>query len=125
MTVEQAYAYLYIGALVVLAALIGVMLTRAIIGPRITDRMLSINVTGTLVIAAIAVFSQYLHEGYLVDVALIYSMISFVSVLIMASVYIPAHPFRTPFGAGAFNSPEGTKNVPETKKHKKAGRKRR
>lgn len=125
MTVEFAYSCLYIGALIVLAALIGVMVIRAIIGPRITDRILSINVLGTLVIASIAVFSQYLKEGYLLDVALIYSMISFVSVLIMASVYIPARPFRTPFGAGAFNSPEGTKKVPETKKHKKTGRKRK
>ena len=90
MTVEFAYGCLYIGVLIVLAALIGLMVVRAIIGPRITDRILSINVLGTLVISAIAVLSRYLDEGYLLDVALIYTMISFVSVLIMASVYIPA-----------------------------------
>lgn len=125
MTVELAYSSLYIGTLIVLAALIGVMVIRAIIGPRITDRILSINVLGTLVIAAIAVFSRYLDEGYLVDVALIYTMISFVSVLIMASVYIPARPFRGPFGASAFNAPEETKTAPEMKKMRKRGRKKK
>lgn len=125
MTVEFAYSSLYIGTLIVLAALIGVMVIRAIIGPRITDRILSINVLGTLVIAAIAVFSRYLDEGYLVDVALIYTMISFVSVLIMASVYIPARPFRGPFGASAFSAPEETKTAPEMKKMRKRGRKKK
>ena len=117
MTVEFAYGCLYIGVLIVLAALIGLMVVRAIIGPRITDRILSINVLGTLVISAIAVLSRYLDEGYLLDVALIYTMISFVSVLIMASVYIPARPFRGPL--------EEDKKAPETRKRKKTGRKRR
>ena len=125
MTVEFAYGCLYIGVLIVLAALIGLMVVRAIIGPRITDRILSINVLGTLVISAIAVLSRYLDEGYLLDVALIYTMISFVSVLIMASVYIPARPFRGPVGAAAMSSPEEDKKTPENKKRKKTGRKRR
>ncbi len=124
MTVEQAYGYLYIGTLIVLAVLIGVMLVRAIIGPRVTDRILAINVTGTLVIAAVAVFSRYLNEGYLVDVALIYTMISFVSVLILASVYIPEHPSRAPFGPGAMDSPEENEKPSGRKKRRKGGRRR-
>jgi hypothetical protein len=49
-----------------------------------------------MIICCIVILSRYLDEGYLVDVALIYAMISFVSVLIYASTYIPAKPGRRP-----------------------------
>ena len=65
-------------------------LIRAMIGPRITDRILSINMLGTMVISGIAVLSRLLDESYLVDVALIYAMISFLAVMMLAEVYIPA-----------------------------------
>ena len=97
MTVGEAYTCLYTGALVILAVLIGVMLIRSIRGPGVTDRILSINMIGTLVISCIAVLYAYLGESYLLDVALIYTMISFVTVLVLASVYIPAKPKRKEF----------------------------
>ena len=88
MSVETAYQYLYLGALIVLGILMGCMLIRSIIGPRITDRILCINMIGTLVICSIAILSQMLKEDYLTDIALIYAMLSFLTVLILASVYI-------------------------------------
>ncbi len=88
MTVEMAYQYLYTGALVILAVLIGLLLIRSAIGPRITDRILCINMIGTLVICSIAILSQMLQEAYLTDIALIYAMLSFLTVLVLASVYI-------------------------------------
>ena len=91
---DNAYRVLYNVALIVLAILIGVMLVRAVIGPRVTDRILSINMIGTMVICSIAIFSQLLGEGYLLDVALIYALISFVTVLVFAMVYIPSKPKR-------------------------------
>ncbi len=100
MSIETAYNILYMGSLIIFAILIGVMLVRSVIGPRITDRILSVNMIGTMIICCIVILSRYLDEGYLVDVALIYAMISFVSVLIYASTYIPAKPGRRPLGAG-------------------------
>ena len=94
MTVETAYQYLYGGALIVFLILIGAMVVRSIIGPRSTDRIMSVNMLGTMTICAIAILSFLLHEGYLTDVALIYAMISFVAVLMMASMFIPAKPGR-------------------------------
>ena len=98
MTVDMAYQYLFTGALTVLAILIGIILVRSIIGPRITDRILCINMIGTLVICSIAILSQMLKEDYLTDIALIYAMLSFLTVLILASVYIrkkdPKHDVR-------------------------------
>ena len=80
MTVETAYQYLYVGALIVFLILIGAMVVRSIIGPRSTDRIMSVNMLGTMTISSIAI------------VALIYAMISFVAVLMMASMFIPAKP---------------------------------
>ena len=92
MTVEQAYQIIYGGALIVLILLIGAMVIRSIIGPRSTDRIMSVNVLGTMTICSIAVLSVLLDEGYLADVALIYAMISFVAVLMMASMFVPSRP---------------------------------
>ena len=97
MDIKEAYQILYSGALIALIVLIGAMLVRAIKGPRITDRIMSINMIGTLVTAGIVILSQLLQEGFLVDVALIYTMISFVSILILARVYVPEDPERRPF----------------------------
>lgn len=95
--VNVAYRVLFILALAVLACMIGIMLVRCIKGPRVTDRILSINMIGTMVISCIAILSVLLEEGYLTDVALIYGMLSFVAVLVFAMVYIPAHPGRDEF----------------------------
>ncbi len=94
MSVEAAYHYLYMTVLILFALLATVMMIRAIIGPRITDRVLSVNMIGTIVISCIAVLSVMLKESYLVDVALIYAMISFISVLILISVYLPNRQLR-------------------------------
>ena len=102
MTVADAYQYLYKSALIVLLILVGVMLVRSLIGPRILDRLLSINMIGTMVISAICVMTRMLDESYLADVALIYAMVSFISMLIMASMYISARrlPSSEPAGEG-------------------------
>ena len=92
MKIEQAYQILYGGALIVLILFIGLMVIRSIIGPRSTDRILSVNMLGTMTIYSIAILSVLLDEGYLADVALSYAMISFVAVLMMASVFVPSRP---------------------------------
>ena len=116
MTVDEAYICLYTGALVVLAVLIGVMLIRSIMGPGVTDRILSINMIGTMVISCIAILYAYLGESYLLDVALIYTMISFVTVLVLASVYIPAKPKRNGFEHGNGSASAAVSRRPKRKK---------
>lgn len=75
-----------------LLILIGLMVIRSIIGPRSTDRIVAVNMLGTMTICSISILSVMLGEGYLADVALIYAMISFVAVLMMASMFIPPKP---------------------------------
>ena len=89
MSVEQAYQVLFSGALIVLLFFIGALVIRSVIGPRSTDRIMCVNMLGTMTICSIAILSFLLKEGYLADVALIYAMISFVAVLMMASMFIP------------------------------------
>lgn len=97
MSIEDAYQTLYSVALLVFAVLLIIMLVRAARGPGVPDRLLSINMIGTLVIASILVLSSLLSELWLVDVALTYTMISLISVVILARVYIPDESERSPF----------------------------
>ena len=88
MSIEQAYQALYSLALLVIAILIAIMIYRSIKGPQITDRILSVNMINTMVVVTFFILGALLDEAYLMDVAIIYALISFVSTLIFASVYI-------------------------------------
>ncbi len=84
----QAYVFLLVGALVFLAVMVVLCLIRAIIGPRIADRVVAVNMMGTMVMVIISVLALLLEEGYLVDICLIYAMISFLAVIILTKVYM-------------------------------------
>ena len=85
---ERAYEVFFTGALIVLAVLVVLCLVRAIIGPRVADRIVSVNMTGTMVIVMIAIMALMLEEGYLADICLIYAMISFLAVIVLTKVYM-------------------------------------
>ncbi len=85
---EQAYGVLFTVLLIILALLFFACLIRAVIGPRMADRIVAINIMGTMVMVAIAVLAVMLQEGYLVDICLIYAMISFLAVIILTKVYM-------------------------------------
>lgn len=87
---EQYYSYLYIGVLICLGIGILFALIRTIIGPRIADRIMGINIIGTLSLGAIAVLAVYLNEGWLTDVSLVYCILSFLAVVVLAQLYISA-----------------------------------
>ena len=97
MSLQEAYHLLYSAALIALALLAGMVLLSAAFKKTVTDRILCINMLGTLVIASIAVLSRQLEEAYLLDVGLIYTMISFIAVLMLALTYIPPKPKRRMF----------------------------
>ena len=85
---EAAYHFVFTAALIILAILVILCLVRAIIGPRVADRIVSVNMTGTMVIVMIAILALMLEEGYLVDICIIYAMISFLAVIILTKVYM-------------------------------------
>ena len=84
----EAYGVLYNAALVVLGILLFACLIRAIRGPRIADRVIAINMMGTLIVIIICVLSFLMSEGYLVDVAIVYTMLSFLAVVLLTKVYM-------------------------------------
>ncbi len=63
-------------------------LFRAIRGPRIADRIVSINMICTLTMVMICVLACMLREGYLADVALIYALLGFLAVVVLCKVYM-------------------------------------
>lgn len=91
---EQALHFLLLGCIIVLAVCMFFCLIRAIIGPRISDRIVSINMIGTMTIMIITILSVLLHEGYLVDVAMLYAMMSFLAVVVLTKVYMGVYVER-------------------------------
>ena len=85
---NAAYETLFTAVLVVLGVLLFPCLIRAVRGPRIADRVVGINMIGTITIMIIAVLALMLKEGYLVDIAIIYAMLSFLAVVVLVKIYI-------------------------------------
>ncbi len=85
---SNVYDILYTVAMVVIGLLIIACLVRAIRGPRIADRIIAANMTGSMVVILIAILSFVMNEGYLVDIAMIYTMLSFLAVVLLTKVYM-------------------------------------
>ena len=85
--IQKAYDALLIGSMLVLAVLIIFSMLRSVRGPGIADRIIAVNMIGTMIIMIIAVLSVYLGENYLTDICLIYALISFLGVVVLCKVY--------------------------------------
>lgn len=84
----MAYQALFTFALLVLSVLLFACLLRSIRGPKVVDRIVSVNMLGTLTIIIIGILALMLNQGSLADVALIYAMISFLAVVVLCKVYM-------------------------------------
>ena len=85
---ETAYKIVCGPLLILLAAMVCACLIRAVKGPRMADRIVAVNMMGTMVMVIIAVMSFLLKENYLVDICLIYAMVSFLAVVVLSKVYV-------------------------------------
>ena len=83
---ESHYDFLFIGVLIVLSIMLFLCLIRACMGPTVADRLVSVNMMGTMVIVIIATLAIMLQESYLVDICMIYAMISFLAVIVLSKV---------------------------------------
>ena len=84
----NAFRILLTVMLAVLVSAILFGLLRAILGPRKADRIMGINMIGSLTTLSIAVLSVLLKEPWLLDVCLIYCLISFLTVVLLAKIKI-------------------------------------
>lgn len=87
MELVQEYSGFFYGILSVLALMLVLCLIRAVKGPRIADRLVAVNMMGTMVMAMIALLAVVKDQGYLMDICLIYAMISFLSVVVLTRIY--------------------------------------
>ena len=81
---EQVRTWVLTAGAVVLALMILATLVRAVLGPRFTDRIVAVNVISTLVIAELVLLSVWLREDFLVDVALVFALLSFLAVVVVS-----------------------------------------
>ena len=88
---DDIFALLLTIAMAVLGVCLFVCLFRAFRGPTPADRVIAVNMTGTIVITMILFLALLLKEGYLVDIALIYAMLSFLAVVLLCRISIGAH----------------------------------
>lgn len=88
MTMAHLTHSVLLAGAVLLAALIVAALVRAVLGPRFTDRIVAVNVLNTLVVALIVLLSVYLQEDFLTDVALVYALLSFLTVTVLSRLTV-------------------------------------
>lgn len=83
---ETTYHFLFVGILIILGVMLFLCLLRACMGPTVADRLVSINIMGTMVMVIIATLAVMMGESYLVDICIIYAMISFLAVIVLSKV---------------------------------------
>ncbi len=91
MNIEQFFYWFFYGVLSVLAFITFPFLIRSMIGPTFFDRILAVNNISTLVTIMICILAVVQQEHYLMDVAMIYSMLGFVTVIIVCKTYLRSH----------------------------------
>lgn len=84
----------YIIVLVFLIVFCVLCLIRLIMGPSVADRLLAANMMGGIVIVIISLASVMLGEDFLLDVGLVYALISFLAVIILSQIYIGVYRQR-------------------------------
>ena len=87
MELVNRFVWLFYGILSIQAVLLLFCLIRAVVGPRIADRLVAVNMITTLVTVMIAILAVLKGEGYLIDICLIYAMISFLAVVVLTRIY--------------------------------------
>jgi len=70
----------FVAALAILITM-GLALGRALLGPTVYDRILAVNMFGTKTVLLIAVFAFLSDRHDILDIALVYALINFISVV--------------------------------------------
>ena len=85
---DSIYRLLLEGAMLVLGVFLFVCLFRAVRGPSAADRVIAVNMTGTVTLMMIVLLTLLTGEGYFMDIALIYAMLSFLAVVLLCRISI-------------------------------------
>jgi len=85
---ENAYEILFTGIMCALGLMLFICLIRSVIGPKVADRIVAVNMSGTITIMIVCILSLMLGEGYLADIALLYAALSFLGVVLLTKIYM-------------------------------------
>ena len=88
---EMIYNGFVVVMLIVLALVVFGYFIRTILGPHFSDRLLAVNSVSTVVMLFICFIAVMQGENYIVDIALIYAVLGFVSVIILCKSYLRSH----------------------------------
>ena len=77
-----------IGCCCILGVAVILCMIRAFKGPRFTDRVVSVNMIGTITIAIMAILSVWMDADFLVDVCIVYALLSFIAVIVLTRLVI-------------------------------------
>ena len=80
----QAVKYLLLAGMLFLSLMIFFVLFFAIKNPKITDKIVAINMIGVKIILLIVMVCFYIEEGSFVDVALVYALLSFLATIVLS-----------------------------------------
>ena len=94
-----------VAALAILITM-GLALGRALLGPTVYDRILAVNMFGTKTVLLIAVFAFISDRHDILDIALVYALINFISVVAVLKL-VEQGNFHTAVDSG--NTKEKTK----------------
>ncbi len=87
MELVTRFSWFFYIILSLMALMLVFYLIRAVIGPRIADRLVAVNMMTTTVTVIIAALAVIKNQGYLADICLIYAMISFLAVVVLTRIY--------------------------------------
>ena len=71
-------------AMIFLSVTIFFCLVRAVKGPRVTDRLVAVNIISVKGIVLILLLGEYLHDNQFLDIALVYTLLSFLAIICLA-----------------------------------------
>ena len=71
-------------AMMFLSVTIFFCLVRAVLGPRMTDRLVAVNMISIKGIVLILLLGEYLHDNQFLDISLVYTLLSFLAVICLA-----------------------------------------
>jgi len=91
---DMSYGIVLTALLIILAVMVFLCLIRAIRGPKVADRIVAINMMGTLTMVIISILAVKMDQGYLVDICIIYAMISFLAVTLFTKVCMGVYAER-------------------------------
>ena len=86
--IQDCYRILFWGVLAALAVCVIVALVYIFKSRLTVDRIIGINLIGTVVVIIISLLTYVLAEDFLADVAIIYVVMSFIAVMMLCRIYI-------------------------------------